>query len=195
MAQNEAGCYRRQGCVPQTAWRHMLRCAFFLRAMFFQIRPMRLADLDAVLRVQAACYPPAMQEAGAVVSARLRAAPTSCLVGCDAEGVSGYLFAYPSRIGKVTALDASFTPAPAADTLYLHDLAVDPRALGHGLARSLVEHLLAAGAAAGLARSALVSVQDSERFWNALGYRATETTDPALRTYPPGARYMVRGPA
>jgi len=163
--------------------------------MQITIRPMRRADLEAVLRVQAACYPPAMQEAPAILDARLAAAPATCLAACDAHGVCGYLFAYPSRLGRVTDLGAPFAVAPDADTLYLHDLAVDPRALGRGLARTLVGNMLERGRGLGLAHAALVSVQDSTRFWSGLGFAVQATNDPGLLTYPPGAVYMARGPA
>lgn len=168
--------------------------ARLLRSSFMQItiRPMRGADLDAVLRVQAACYPPAMQEAATILEARLAAAPSTCLAACDADGVCGYLFAYPSRLGRVTDLGAPFAVAPDADTLYLHDLAIDPRALGRGLARALVSDMLARGRGAGLAHAALVSVQDSTGFWGALGFAVRATRDPGLLTYPPGAVYMAR---
>lgn len=168
--------------------------AFFGSPMLHQIRPMLPADLDAVLRVQAACYPPAMQEPGEVVAARLLAASATCVVGCDEDGVCGYLFAYPARLGSITELDGPFAVLPGADTLYLHDLSVDPRALGQGLARALVAHVLALGRAAGLHHSALVSVQDSVRFWTALGYRERASMDPALASYPAGALHMVRTP-
>jgi len=156
------------------------------------IRPMLSADLDAVLRVQAACYPPAMQEAAAVVKARLDAAAATCLAASDAEGVCGYLFAYPSRLGRVTDLGSPFEIAPDADTLYLHDLAVDPRALGRGLGRALVEQLLDLGRGLDLSHAALVSVQDSTGFWSSLGFAARATGDAGLRTYPAGAVYMTR---
>ncbi|WP_115766709.1 GNAT family N-acetyltransferase [Massilia oculi] len=81
---------------------------------------------------------------------------------------------------------------PDADTLYLHDLAVDPRALGRGLARALVEHLLDLGRGLDLPHAALVSVQDSTRFWNGFGFEARATSDAGLFTYPPGAVYMAR---
>ena len=158
------------------------------------IRPMLPFDLDAVLRVQAACYPPAMQEAGEIVLQRMTAATGTCLVA-DNAGVCGYLFAYPSRLGQITDLGAPFEIAPQADTLYLHDLAVDPRALGRGLARTLVDTCLALGRANAMTHSALVSVQDSARFWQALGYRAGAAHAPDLSGYPPGAAYMVRTPA
>lgn len=160
--------------------------------MQITIRPLRPADLEAVLRVQAACYPPAMQEAAGVLTARLAAAPATSLAACDADGVCGYLFAYPSRLGRVTDLGAPFDVAPDADTLYLHDLAVDPRALGRGLARALVGEMLERGCGLRLAHAALVSVQDSARFWSALGFAARATNDPGLLTYPPGAVYMAR---
>lgn len=167
-----------------------------LHAYPSQIRAMRLEDLDAVLAVQAACYPPSMQEAAPVVAARMRAAGETCVVAEDGSGVCGYLFAYPSRLGLVTPLGAEFAPASHPDTLYLHDLSVAPRAHGRGLARNLVGHVLALAGERGLASSALVSVQDTAGFWSALGYRAEDAACPAAQTalagYPGMARYMVR---
>jgi len=156
------------------------------------IRPMQSSDLDAALRVQAACYPAPMQEPAAVLAARLHAAAATCLVGCDAQGVCGYLFAYPSRLGRVTDLGAPFEVARDADTLYLHDLALDPRALGRGLARALVDDMLGRARKLGLAHAALVSVQDSTRFWTGFGFTPRATADSGLSSYPPGAVYMAR---
>ncbi len=148
------------------------------------------ADLDAVLAVQAACYPPAMQEAADVVRARLRASPGTVLVARDADGVCAYLFAYPSRLGKVTPLGGEFAVSAMPDTLYLHDLAVAPRAAGQGVARRLVDAMLAR--AGGLRHSALVSVQKSRRFWESLGYTRAGGDPGALATYPAGALYMTK---
>lgn len=162
----------------------------------YLLRPMDAQDLDALLAVQAACYPPPMQEPADVVLARLAAAPDSCLVAIDDDGVCGYLFAYPSRLGVVTPLGAPFDPARAPDTLYLHDLAIAPRAHGRGLARALVTQLLAQASAQGIAASSLVSVQDTARFWTSLGYGELRLDCPqaraALATYPGVARYMTR---
>ncbi|MEM8513613.1 GNAT superfamily N-acetyltransferase [Massilia sp. MP_M2] len=159
------------------------------------MRPMLPADLDAVLRIQAACYPAPMQEPAAVVASRIAAARGTCLVGSHEGIVRGYLFAYPSRLGLVTDLNAPFTLAHQPDTLYLHDLAIEPCALGRGLARALVDDALCLARTLGLAHAALVSVQDSARFWQALGWRAAPTRDAGLDTYPHGALYMVRTPA
>jgi predicted N-acetyltransferase YhbS len=148
------------------------------------------SDLAAVLAVQAACYPPAMQEAAAVVRARLRASPATVLVARDAGGVCAYLFAYPSRLGKVTPLGGDFALPADPDTLYLHDLAVAPRAAGQGVARRLVDAMLAR--ADGLCHAALVSVQDTRRFWESLGYAPAAGDPAALATYPADALYMTK---
>ena len=66
------------------------------------LRTIRDTDLDAALRVQAACYPPSMQEAADVVLARICAAgDTSFVAECEGE-VCAYVFAYRSRRGAVT---------------------------------------------------------------------------------------------
>jgi hypothetical protein len=70
-------------------------------------------DLAGVLDVQAACYPPAMQEPAHVVLARLAASPGTVLVARDHAGVCAYLFAYPSR------LDANGLATYPADAVYM----------------------------------------------------------------------------
>lgn len=159
----------------------------------FDLRPVREADLDGVMRVQEQCYPPSMQEPRAVVLSRIRAAGDTSLVACGEGGIEAYLFAYASRLGVVTKLDSAFTVAAQPDTLYLHDLAVAPPALGKGVAKALVARLLDAARKRGLAHSALVSVQASEAFWAALGYAPARARDAAaLATYPGNATYMTR---
>jgi GNAT superfamily N-acetyltransferase len=149
-----------------------------------RIGPVRESDLAAVLAVQAACYPPAMQEPADVVLERMRAAPGTVLVARAGGRVEAYLFGYPSQRGKVTPLGGAFALAPDADTLYLHDLAVAPRAAGQGIARRLVARLLEHGARRGLVYSALVSVQDSRRFWESLGYACSAVGPGAPATRP-----------
>ena len=158
------------------------------------LRTIREADLDAILSVQAACYPPAMQEASAVVRSRIRAAGDTSFVAECAGQVCAYVFAYRSSRGAVTPLDACFDVAREGDTLYIHDLSVAPAAAGRGLARSLVERLQALARARGMAHCALVSVQDSRGFWERLGFRETACAGDAARlalaSYPPPALYM-----
>ena len=162
--------------------------------MITTLRPMAPADLDAVLAVQAACYPPPMQEAADVILARLHASPDTVLVAADGAGICAYLFAYPSTLGKVTPLGGAFAVPASPDTLYLHDLAVAPRAAGSGLARRLVEELLTIARLDGRRHSALVAVQASGAFWAGFGYapHAGAVDAAVMATYPPGAAYLSR---
>ncbi|MFC5478596.1 GNAT family N-acetyltransferase [Massilia suwonensis] len=158
------------------------------------LRRIDAADLDAILRVQAACYPPTMQEPAAVVATRIKQAADTSTVAVHQNGaILAYAFAYRSRMGAVTPLDAGFDVDPEGDTLYLHDLAVAPEAAGKGLAKRLAAQLLTQARDARLAWSALVSVQDSRGFWEGLGYRAANCVQKdALASYPGPALYMLR---
>jgi len=159
-----------------------------------QIRPIHEDDLDAVLGVQAACYPPAMQEPRDVVLARLLATGDTTLVAVHGGALCAYAFAYRSAAGVVTPLGAAFEVKEGGDTLYIHDLSVAPAAAGLGIARQLVESLRSLAAGAGLRQCALVSVQESQPFWEKLGFanRACEerTARLALASYPAVAIYM-----
>lgn len=153
-------------------------------------------DVDQVLRIQAQCYQPATVEDEAVIRARLDSAPASAWVAEDAAGVCAYLAAYCSRVGKLTPLAGRFEIADAADSLYLHDLAVAPRAAGRGLGPALVAHACGYARDEGLAHSSLVSVQDSRPFWTRLGYAVWDGLDEIqrarLQSYERPAWYMVR---
>jgi len=162
------------------------------------IRPIREDDLDAVLAVQAACYPPAMQEPRAIVLARMQAAGGTTLVAMRDGALCGYAFAYRSAAGAVTPLGAVFEVDEGGDTLYIHDLSVAPAAAGLGIARRLAERLQMLAAGMGLGRCALVSVQDSQPFWERLGFVERACGDEgarmALASYPAVAVYMCSDP-
>ena len=160
------------------------------------VRPMRLADLDAVLGIQRACYGEGFLEGADVIARRIASRVGLSCVAERAGRVCAYLAAYRTQPGKLTALHGDFDATAQPDTLYLHDLAVHPQATGQGLAQTLVRHLWAQGAALGLAGSALVSVQGSQDFWARLGYQVHALDDPGqqqrLASYGAGACYMVR---
>jgi GNAT superfamily N-acetyltransferase len=162
----------------------------------FELREVGEADLDAVMQVQAQCYPPSMQEPRDIVRSRIRAAGATSLVACGPDGVCAYVFAYASLLGAVTRLDSAFHVAARPDTLYVHDLAVSPAALGKGLGKALVARLFDRARRYKLAHTALVSVQDSEAFWRGLGFAPAAALDDAahtaLATYPGSATYMTR---
>lgn len=160
------------------------------------VRPLALSDLADLLAVQLACYGEGFVESGDVFARRL-ASPANCSLVLDQGGkVCAYLAAYRSVRGKVTPLHGDFDVVPAADTLYLHDMAVLPTCAGQGLARALLAPLWERAVQEGLRHTALVSVQGSQGYWARHGYAEQELQDAVQRQrlamYGEGATYMVR---
>jgi GNAT superfamily N-acetyltransferase len=149
-------------------------------------------DIPAVMRIQADCYPEPMLESEAVFRARLALTPATCWIWSGhGQSAEAYLFSYPSSNGAVTVLDHPFRIPAAPDCLYLHDLAVAPDARGRRAAKALVAAALEKARVDGLRWSALVSVQQSQAFWETLGYAAVEMLpSPARKNL---ASYHVQG--
>lgn len=153
-------------------------------------RAMVPGDLDGVVRVAAIAFPDHPEDR-ACFAERLALAPALCWVLGEADAVSGYLIAYPWPLGSIPPLNTLLGRLPErADAHYLHDLALLPAARGGGHA--------AAGLALLFARVAtpiaLVSVNDSGRFWAGQGFAPYDRPDIAakLASYGPGACYRVR---
>jgi ribosomal protein S18 acetylase RimI-like enzyme len=160
------------------------------------VRPLALSDLADLLAVQLACYGEGFVESGDVFARRL-ASPANCSLVLEQGGkVCAYLAAYRSVRGKVTPLHGDFEVVAAADTLYLHDMAVLPTCAGQGLARALLAPLWERAVQEGLRHTALVSVQGSQGYWARHGYAEQVLQDAVQRqrlaTYGEGATYMVR---
>lgn len=160
------------------------------------LRPMLAHDLPAILAVQRLCYTPEMNEDESTWQGRLAVAGDFAWVAEAGGEVCAYLATYPSCLGQVTPLGGEFVVAGAADCLYFHDLAVAPAAGGSGLGAQLVEHALQTARRRGLARAALVCVQDAFAFWQRRGFTKRRPFAPAaaaaLATYPAPACYMWR---
>lgn len=160
------------------------------------LRLMRTDDLPAIMDIQLQVYSDALQEAPETIEQRLAQVPDLALVAEDQQGVCGYLFSYRSQQGVITPLDGLFVESIHSDCLYLHDLAVAPRALKRGIGPSLVKHKLKLARQAGLQHCSLVSVQDSAFFWQHLGFQTQNTANPqqasALESYGVPAVYMQR---
>lgn len=161
------------------------------------IHPLTAACLPGLMAVQRACYSAQFIESADVYRARIASAVQCSLVALDGDRVLAYLAAYRTVFGKVTPLHGAFvtTDAPG-DTLYLHDMAVHPCCAGQGLAGALLAALRRNAAAWQPAYSALVSVQNSQGWWQRKGYEPQavlpKSSAQALASYGMGAVYMAR---
>ncbi|MFS2111583.1 GNAT family N-acetyltransferase [Sphingomonas sp. Sphisp140] len=148
-------------------------------------------DLDGVVAVARIAFPD-HPEGRACFAERLTLAPGSCFVLEGAQGIAGYLIAYPWPLEAIPPLDTLLGGLPdKRDSWYLHDLALLPEARGGGNARAGLALLFTKLDAP----IALVSVNESAAFWQAQGFEPQDS--PALKaklsSYGPDARYMVRG--
>lgn len=163
------------------------------------VRSLAVQHLPGLLAVQRACYGDGLVESLDVFARRLNS-PANCSRVIEVSGqVLAYLAAYHALHGKVTPLHGNFEIVArplVADTLYLHDLAVLPQQAGRGLAQALLACLWAQAAASGLRYTALVSVQDSQAYWERQGYAVQPLEQAVQRTrlssYGAGAVYMAR---
>lgn len=160
------------------------------------VRNMRGEDLDDLMRIQRSAYPPEFNESLDVFSERLQVCSATAWVAEMSEKVCAYLMGHRSRLGSITALSDVFTPNPQGDTLYLHDLALDPIARGQKIANQLLQRAEKLSLAQGCHYMALVSVQNTSGFWEKQGFASVGDLSPeqsrVLATYSGDAIYMVR---
>ena len=163
--------------------------------MPIQLRALGAADVNAVLRIQAQCYGDGFVEPREVFARRLQVAGQCSWAAVQGDEVLAYLAAYWSRPGAITPLNGEFADYADASVLYLHDMAVSPTAAGQGLARRMVDAAKTMARQRGILRTALVSVQGSQAYWERQGYSIEIVKNAAqqqhLATYGPQALYMV----
>lgn len=160
-----------------------------------QLRPLRADDVDALLRIQAQCYGADFGEPREAFVQRLQSPVHCSWAAVQASTMVGYLAAYWSLPGVITPLHGGFADYVDANVLYLHDMAVSPAATGQGVAHALLQAARALARERGIRRTALVSVQGSQAYWERQGYAVAAVADAAqqqhLASYGEDAAYMV----
>ena len=90
-----------------------------------------------------------------------------CFVA-DLDGVVGYIISFPYFIGKSFRINSTYVPPDNADCCYIHDLSVSKDFRNKGIAKMLAGHVLKNSWKV----VCLTAVQNSERFWNKMGFRS-----------------------
>lgn len=139
------------------------------------IRLMQATDLPAVVKLQDRCYSAELFEPADLVKRRYLAFPQSCWVATYQDKLWGYLFCYPSLLGKVNPLAEDFTEVTQADCLYLHDMAVSSDARGQGVAQQLLAAAEQQARQLSLSALTLVAVQNSASYWQQRGFSTVNT--------------------
>lgn len=157
-------------------------------------RPLTERDLPAVTEIARQVHPD-FPEDDAVFAERLALYPDGTQL-LEIDGLaSGYLLSHPWRYMQLPALNTLLGSLPAdADTYYVHDLALMPKARGTGAAAAIVGAILRHGRAQGLPTTSLVAVNGSVPFWHKHGFRAVKAPEltKKLESYEASARFMVK---
>jgi GNAT superfamily N-acetyltransferase len=150
-------------------------------------------DLDRVAEIAAIGFPDHFEGRDCFEN-RLALHPDGCLVLETPEGLEGYLVAYPWRADAAPSLNTLIETIPAADVLYLHDLALTPAVRGQGWSRPAVRAVVDLAEAGGWPTIALVAVNNAVDFWRGHGFQVRQTPEMAakLASYGSDARYMTR---
>ena len=156
---------------------------------------MRPADLPDVSRVAGVVHP-LYPESDAIFAERLRLYPAGSRVLIEeADAVQGYVVSHPWIRGAIPALDSLLgTLPPAADSYYIHDIALLPQARGCGAAQDCIAILADHAARAHFARMSIVAIAGTQAFWERQGFRVVDlpSLTAKLASYDPSARYMER---
>ena len=159
------------------------------------LRVMHESDLDAVLAIQSASYPAALNEDAATIRQRFHASPDTTWIISIADEAVAYLFGYRSRLGSITPLGGVFSPADAPDCLYLHDLAVTPTWRGRGIADQLIAAARAFASRQSLSFIALVALENARTYWERHAFATREVASAQqaahLASYPGNCHYVV----
>jgi ribosomal protein S18 acetylase RimI-like enzyme len=147
-----------------------------------QLNLLKSDHMADVLRIQDYCYTEIEPELLESLQAKILASPNTCLIAESSEGAVGYLIAVPIIYPHLTTLNApTFELSADADTLYIHDLAIDSTGRGKGVAQALVRASIDAAKRSGLSRACLVAIQNSQRFWEQFGFETVAEPADDLR--------------
>jgi len=157
-------------------------------------RPMTACDLPEVQVLADAIHLDHPEDA-TVFAERLRLYPQGCLALEEGRRLIGYALTHPWHFGKPPALNSPLGEIPRrATTYYVHDVALLPEARGKGYAAQIGERLANHARTAGFGNLSLVAVNNSQGFWERLGFCRTRVPglEEKLLTYGPDAVLMAR---
>lgn len=160
----------------------------------FRWREASLPDLVSVSEIQLVVHE-AFPEDDHVLADRLELSPEGCFM-LEVGGIAqGYVLSHPWVRRAPPSLNSMLGEIPdAADTWYIHDLALLPETRGSGAGGNVVPLLADIARTEGYRSMSLVSVNGSRGFWERQGFsvRMDERLASKLASYGEDAVYMER---
>jgi GNAT superfamily N-acetyltransferase len=157
-------------------------------------RSMRALDLPAVQALGNRIHA-SLPESAAVFAERCALFPAGAWVAEYRGHLAGYALFHPWKALQPPPLDSLLGALPSpADTLYLHDIVVDPIRRSLGLGGAMIEYLPLIARTLSLPAIELVAVLGTANFWRGHDFAAVENAAlaPILAKYGEGACLMRR---
>ena len=157
-------------------------------------RPVLREDLAAIDAIGAQLHP-LLTERPEIFAEKCRLFPEGCMALADAAGIAGYGICHPWMLNDIPPFDSFLVALPHdADCIFIHDVAVLPRARGRKAAHTYVEHVAKLARERGLGLLALTSVNGTGPLWESFGFTIAGEASLAekLKSYGDGAIYLVR---
>ncbi|MGS0692494.1 GNAT family N-acetyltransferase [Shewanella sp. 30m-9] len=152
-----------------------------------QIQPL---DWGNILAIQLECYPQIEPESLDVLQSKWRHSPESCFVIESQSQVIGYCLSHPWILDTPPSLEQVLSEIEAANTLYLHDIALSSKAQGKGAGRLALTALVNFAKLQQYATISLVAVQGAHHYWAKQGFQS-KAIEKDLSSYTEDACYMV----
>lgn len=158
-------------------------------------RLMNASDLKDVIRVASICHPD-YPEAEEVLAEKQALSPQTCFILEEGGHTVGYVLAHPWVRDEAPALDKKLEKLPQnANVLYLHDIAILPKARSSGAGGQAFLKLEEAAKKLGFKALALVAVNHSAPYWRKKNFQTPLLNDALkakLLTYSNDALYMIK---
>ncbi len=140
--------------------------------MSFEIRPLKVEDLDDLLVVQRAAYGDIYIESKEIFHTKLIVSNDTCLGGFKEGRLAGYCIGFNWQSGLAVPLHSDIRDiVHLENAYYLHDIAIHPDFEGQGLARIFMETSIEIARSRGFKSVELTAVQTAATYWQRFGYK------------------------
>ncbi|WP_037027131.1 GNAT family N-acetyltransferase [Psychromonas aquimarina] len=137
----------------------------------YKIREIIESDWPAIMRIQNEAYYSTAAESEDVLRSKHLSSPSTCIVCENSAGqVIGYglAHAYPSH--QAPQMGVVIAETITSNNLFIHDLAVEKKSQGQGLAKVLFNYLKCLAIQFNYSSLSLVAIQNADSFWSKMGF-------------------------
>jgi GNAT superfamily N-acetyltransferase len=135
------------------------------------IRTITESDWPEILLIQSSVYPDITPETETVLRSKIALGPETCLTITDSNHhVVGYCLAHPWH-DNPACLHTIYSPPPATELLYIHDIAIAATHSGQQLGHHLLSYLQLWAKGEGYSTLSLVSLGQAVSYWLQQGFK------------------------